>query len=155
LYRLSCTACLFLIASIAGAQNKEFPDTPQPNIVHPRNILHFSRPVIVLGLTQGATMAFDGAVTHCDNSIAANRITGFDVYCHEADPIARLFIGDRPTWKRMIPIGAAFSIGAALIAEKMHRSERKWVHRLWWLPQVVLLATSGAGIASRGKPQFQ
>jgi|SRR5208282_767216 len=52
--------------------------------------------------------------------------------CYEADPIARPFIGSRPTWPRMIA-GGTLEVGAAtFVGYELRKHHRKY----WWVPQV-------------------
>ncbi len=58
----------------------------------------------------------------------------------EIDPLARLFIGRRPGWPRMIVAGTAVGFGSYFLAEKMHRSPNKFVRRIWWVPHVAAIS---------------
>ena len=57
----------------------------------------------------------------------------------EIDPFARALLGPRPTWNRMIPIGATVALGSYYLGAKMHRSDNKFVRHIWWIPQAVVL----------------
>jgi hypothetical protein len=54
----------------------------------------------------------------------------------EVDPLARLVLGSRPSWNRMIPIGAGVALGSYWIGSKMHHSQNRLLRRLWYVPQV-------------------
>lgn len=60
----------------------------------------------------------------------------------ETDPLARALIGSRPTWGRMLPIGAAVVIGQTYLAERMKHSRNGFVRRVWWIPQAVSIEVS-------------
>jgi hypothetical protein len=52
--------------------------------------------------------------------------------CYEADPAAKVLIGERPTWGRMIFFGTLETAGAYAVAAHMRNSNHKWERRLWW-----------------------
>ncbi len=54
----------------------------------------------------------------------------------ESDPLDRLFLGPRPTWSRMIPLGSLEIYGAALLAQQMKHSKYKVVRKLYLGPQI-------------------
>jgi hypothetical protein len=65
----------------------------------------------------------------------------------EVDPLARVFLGSKPTWGRMAPLGAVQVIAGVFLAERMATSRRIWVRRLWWLPQMMGTAGNAAATA--------
>jgi hypothetical protein len=65
----------------------------------------------------------------------------------EIDPVARIFIGRKPTWARMAPLGAVQVVAGMWLAEQMASSRHDWVRRLWWLPQVIGIAGNAASSA--------
>jgi hypothetical protein len=113
---MPCIVALFLV-----------PPKPAPKV---------HKPAIVLNLALTGIATWDGYQTR--QSIKAG--------AHEVDPIARVFIGPKPTWARMAPFGAAEVIGSAWLATKMRNSKR-W-RRVWWVPQVALIGAHAYGIAS-------
>jgi hypothetical protein len=58
----------------------------------------------------------------------------------EVDPLTKIFLGSKPTWGRMAPLGAVQVIAGMWIAERMATSRHRWIRRFWWLPQVVGIA---------------
>ncbi len=65
----------------------------------------------------------------------------------EVDPVARVFLGSKPTWGRMAPLGAVQVIAGMWLAERMATSSHVWVRRLWWLPQIIGIAGNTAATA--------
>jgi|SRR5690348_15004403 hypothetical protein len=65
----------------------------------------------------------------------------------EVDPLARIFIGRKPTWARMAPLGAVQVFAGAWLGEQMAMSRHTWVRRLWWLPQVIGIVGNAAATA--------
>ena len=62
----------------------------------------------------------------------------------EKNPVARVLIGERPTWGRMIPVGVVEVIGAFYLGQKMRHSNNRVIRRLWWVPQVLAIAGHSA-----------
>jgi hypothetical protein len=85
------------------------------------------KPVMALTFAHADALFADGVVTR------RSVLHGGE----EVDPLARAFIGARPTWGRMVPVGAGFVIGEAWLAERMKTSRHAWVRRVWWVPQAV------------------
>ena len=65
----------------------------------------------------------------------------------EVDPIAKVFLGSKPTWARMAPLGAVQVVAGMWLAERMATSRHVWVRRFWWLPQVAGIAGNSAATA--------
>jgi len=65
----------------------------------------------------------------------------------EVDPVARVFLGSKPTWGRMAPLGALQVAAGMWLAERMAVSRRPWIRRFWWLPQVLGIAGNAAATA--------
>jgi hypothetical protein len=93
--------------------------------------------VIVLTAVQTGALVFDGVTTR--------------QFLHrgytEVDPVARVFLGSKPTWGRMAPLGAVQAAAGMWIAERMAMSRHPWVRRFWWLPQVLGTAGNAAATA--------
>ena len=66
----------------------------------------------------------------------------------EVDPITKIFLGRKPTWGRMAPLGAVQVIAGMWIAERVATSRHPWVRRLWWLPQMLGTAGNAAATAN-------
>lgn len=83
------------------------------------------KPVMALALSQSAALVADGVTTR-------ERVRlGYK----ELDPVTRVFLGSKPTWARMAPLGAVQCLLETWLAERMRTSTHKWIRRLWWLPQ--------------------
>lgn len=95
------------------------------------------KPVMLLTALHTAAIVDDGIST------AANIGDG----ATEGDPVARLFIGKHPTWKRMAPAGAGEIIAETWVAERMKTSNHKWVRRIWWVPQVADITVNVYGMS--------
>jgi hypothetical protein len=65
----------------------------------------------------------------------------------ELDPISRAFLGRRPEWNRMIPIGAALIIAEVIVTEKMRHSEHRTIRKLAFVPLLFGIAASAQGSA--------
>jgi hypothetical protein len=85
------------------------------------------KPVMALAVSQSAVLVADGITTREQIRL------GFT----ETDPLTKAFLGSRPTWARMAPLGALQCLLETWLAERMRTSTHKWVRRLWWLPQSV------------------
>jgi hypothetical protein len=97
-----------------------------------RSRFALDRPVIALGLLEGASELFDGVTTkhflhHCST-------------CIEMDPISRSLLGSRPTWTGMIAAGSVEAFAAIYLNQGMRRSSHKFVRRC--APLVPLLLTA-------------
>ena len=100
------------------------------------------KPVLALGVAQSAALLADGITTQ-------QRVQqGYT----ETDPVTRLFLGAKPNWGGMAPLGAAQCLLETWVAERMHTSRHKWVRRFWWVPQSVGIGGNiwGAGATVRG-----
>jgi len=62
----------------------------------------------------------------------------------EVDPVTKIFIGSKPTWGRMAPLGAVQVVAGMWLAERMKTSQHIWVRRFWWLPQLMGIAGNAA-----------
>ncbi len=89
-----------------------------------------------LAAAQTLAQSWDGYTT----------VRGVESGGHEADPLARIFIGRYPTWGSMAPAGTMQIVGTAWIAEKMRRSHNRIVRKVWFVPQAASIAVS-AGFA--------
>lgn len=119
-------ACLVMMLLCAGAvRADDLPDKPKPN----------HRPEI-LAVIQAGVLIADGVTTR-------QNVTHGQV---EIDPVARLFIGSRPGYGRMVPIGVIEEVGCYYLARRMERSQR--FHKIYWLPQAVAIAGHGFGAGS-------
>jgi hypothetical protein len=85
------------------------------------------KPVLVLGAAQSAALISDGITTQ-------QRVRQGYI---ETDPLTKLFLGAKPGWAGMAPLGAAQCLLETWLAERMHTSRHKWVRRFWWVPQTV------------------
>jgi hypothetical protein len=88
------------------------------------------RRVFALASLQTAALVYDGVTTR--QFLRRGYV--------EVDPLARVFLGSRPTWGRMAPLGAVQVIGGMWLAERMATSRHVWVRRFWWLPQIAGIA---------------
>ena len=116
----------------------EKDDKPMRPVV-PRKCILFSenlcrafndRRVFALANVQTAALVYDGVTTR--QFLRRGYV--------EVDPLTRVFIGRRPTWGRMAPLGAVQAIAGMWLAERMTASRHAWVRRFWWLPQIMTTA---------------
>jgi hypothetical protein len=85
------------------------------------------KPVLALGMAQSAALVADGVTT-------TERVRqGYT----ETDSVTKLFLGSRPKWAGMAPLGAAQCLLETWLAERMRSSSHKWIRRFWWVPQSV------------------
>jgi hypothetical protein len=99
------------------------------------------KPVVALGLSQSAVLVADGVTTR-------DRVgLGYT----ETDPVTRLFLGRRPTWGAMAPLGTLQSILEMWLAERMRTSRNKWMRRLWWVPQSVGITGNAWGVQQNSR----
>lgn len=97
-----------------------------------------NKPVVLLATLQTAALISDGVTTRQFLS------RGFV----EIDPFARVFIGSKPTWARMAPLGAVQVVAGMWLAERMASSRHLWVRRFWWVPQIMGIAANTAATAN-------
>jgi hypothetical protein len=93
-----------------------------------------NRRIDVLATLQTAMLVSDGATTR--QFLRRGYV--------EVDPITRLFIGRKPTWARMAPLGAVQVVAGMWLAERMSMSRHQWVRRFCWLPQMIGIAGNAA-----------
>ena len=96
------------------------------------------KPVLALGLAQSAALVAD-CVTN------RQRVQlGYT----EFDPVTKIFLGSRPTWGRMAPLGAVQCLLETWLAERMRTSTHKWIRRFWWVPQSVGISGNIWGVGA-------
>ena len=93
-----------------------------------------NRPIVILASIQTAALISDGVSTR------QFLRHGYQ----EVDPVARIFIGSKPTWARMAPLGAVQVFAGMWLAERMATSQHRWIRRFWWLPQLMGIAGNAA-----------
>jgi hypothetical protein len=105
---------------------------PQPCFLHFRSFCRAlkDRRFVLLDGLQTAALISDGVTTRQFLK------HGYS----EVDPVAKIFIGSKPTWARMAPIGAAQVFAGMWLGERMASSRHVWVRRFWWLPQTLGIA---------------
>jgi hypothetical protein len=105
---------------------------PKACFLHSQNFCRAlkDRRVVLLGGLQTGALISDGISTRQFLS------HGYS----EVDPVAKIFIGSKPTWGRMAPIGAAQVFAGMWLGERMATSRHPWVRRFWWLPQTLGIA---------------
>lgn len=114
-------------------------EAPKHKIFIPRNTKERSpfaldRPVLALGLLQGSAELFDGVATHRYVNAPTCRS------CREVDPVCRTFLGPKPTWPRMLALGAIEDLGATFLHQHLRRSPHKFVR--WLAPAAPLALTA-------------
>lgn len=133
------------MADPAGAVLAPYRSVSQP--IRPRNCLLIfenlcralkNKPIVVLGLAQTTTLVSDGVTTR--QFLKHGYV--------EVDPVTRLFIGSKPTWARMAPLGVVQVMAGMWLAERMAGSHHSWIRRLWWLPQMIGIAGNAAATAN-------
>ena len=65
-----------------------------------------------------------------------------DPWRRELNPI----YGPHPSRARMYATVAGENLAAAYLAYRFKKSERRWLRKLWWLPQTVTIAGHAGGI---------
>ena len=102
------------------------------------------KPVMTLTAVSAIVMTADGMLTaEHTRFVARQGLMG----SYEIDPLTRVFIGSRPTWKRMAPAGLALIVAETALAERMHRSHT-WLRKVWWLPQLVTIGANSWGVST-------
>jgi hypothetical protein len=96
-----------------------------------------SRSLLALAALQSAALVSDGVTTR--QFLRRGYV--------EVDPVARIFIGRKPTWARMAPLGAVQVTAGMWLGERMAMSRHRWVRHFWWLPQVIGIAGNVAATA--------
>jgi hypothetical protein len=96
-----------------------------------------NRPLLSLAAVQTAALISDGVTTR--QYLRRGYV--------EVDPVARILIGRKPTWGRMLPLGAVQVFAGAWLGEEMAMSRHLWVRRFWWLPQAIGIAANAAASA--------
>jgi hypothetical protein len=94
-------------------------------------------PVVLLGAAQTAALISDGVTTR--QYLQRGYV--------EVDPLTRAFLGRKPTWGRMAPLGAVQVVAGMWLAERMSKSQHVWIKRFWWLPQAIGIAGNIAASA--------
>lgn len=110
--------CILFIASLCGAVN--------------------NKSILSAATIQSAALIADGVTTR--QYLQRGYV--------EVDPFARFFLGRRPTWARMAPLGSIQVIGGMWLAERMATSRNHWIRRFWWLPQIAGIAGNAAATAN-------
>ena len=96
------------------------------------------KPVMTLALSQSTALLADGVTTR-------ERVRlGYTKF----DPVTKIFLGSRPTWARMAPLGVVQCLLETWLAERMRTSTHKWIRRFWWLPQSVGIGGNIWGVQS-------
>jgi hypothetical protein len=117
-------AFLFATTCLAqGVSAKPWNHRPKPPVERPEDWKS-------LWLTASLASAelYDGATT-------ARRFSNCST-CSEADPVSRLFIGSRGSAPRMATFGTLEAGGLHFVAQRMRRSQNRWVNHFWWTPEV-------------------
>ena len=115
------------LIAIAGSRTNKITSLPKPVFREPWWKL--DKDVATLGAIHGAASVMDGITT-----------TQGPAYLQEGDPVARLFLGRRGTWSRMLPLGSLEVFGTALLAQRMKHSSWKLARRLYVAPQILAIA---------------
>lgn len=105
----------------------------------------YDKPVMALAVIHTVLTITDGVYTNRNVKLGAT----------EEDPVSRLFIGRRPTWNRMAPIGIAWIIGETYLAERMRHSHKPIVRKLAFVPQVFGISSSAYGAAASMHGYYQ
>jgi len=127
--RLPAKNYSLLLAPIPKVNPKSSAISDAPKSVFHEPWWKLDRDVMALGFIHGSASLMDGITTrHCPVEFV------------ETDPLDRLFLGQRPTWSRMIPLGSLEIFGAALLAQHMKHSKWKLVRKLHSAPQILFVA---------------
>jgi hypothetical protein len=86
------------------------------------------RPVLVLAGVQASLSYFDSVQT-----VDWLKTQGYK----ESDPLARPFVHNPAA---LYALDGAGAIGTAWLAHRMRTSHNRWAHRLWWMPQTVVIS---------------
>jgi len=90
------------------------------------------KPVFALTALHALTISADGWTT---KQYMANHALGY-----EGDPVARAFVGRKPTNARMIASGTVLVLAEMYLTERMRTSRHKWARSIWWIPQTVTIS---------------
>ena len=118
----------YLLASDPVARNREHP--AKCNLLLTLCSALMYRRVLLLASAQTAALVADGVTTR--QFLSRGYV--------EVDPITKIFIGSKPTWSRMAPLGAVQVFAGMWLAERMATSRHAWIRRFWWVPQVLGIA---------------
>ncbi len=113
--------------SPAIAAANDLPDAPKPAAKADRGDWKFWTLVSVYA---GVDL-YDGITTRQAGSRGAV----------ETSPLPRLLMGPRPSWSRMLPLGALEIAAAAKLGLIMRRSQSPVARKFWWVPQASLIAS--------------
>lgn len=92
------------------------------------------------------TATFGSAIVDVETTQALNRkYDCLGCWREEYNPLARPFVKNRNTQYAVWNVTAG---GASWLGWKMKRSDKKWVRRLWWTPQVAVLGANIWGITT-------
>jgi hypothetical protein len=122
----------------AGAQQfkpTEWSSSPTPKAQR-RNCMIPSLPKlecssVKLGVIQGGAELYDGMTTryfvhHCKS-------------CVESDPMSRLLLGSKPTWRNMLIFGSIEAVATTYLHQQMSRSSNRTVrHFAPWIPAAII-----------------
>jgi hypothetical protein len=95
------------------------------------HFLHLNCTPLKLGIVQGGAELYDGVTTryfvhHCKS-------------CVESDPASRLFLGAKPSWKKMLTFGSIEAFATTYLHQRMYRSSNSFVRGLApWLPAAII-----------------
>jgi hypothetical protein len=133
-----CTVALtFLQVACLRAQEPQIPDGPKPKIER-RSFWHrlfpYDRFEWSMAVVQAAAELFDGAATHNYTHRDLARCQA----CTEGEPLARFFLGPRPTWPRMILFGTVEDWVPTYLDHRMRRSRHRLIRWVAPVPQFVL-----------------
>ena len=119
---------------------------PHP-IIRSKRLFGLDRSVVLFAVIQTGALTYDGFTTR-DIEARCPR-------CREGNPVNRFFLGERPGWGRMTPLGAAEIIGAAYLTQWMRHSKHRPLRVASWFIQPFAAAhhlASGIGNATRCQP---
>ena len=124
-----------LFPPLAKAQQLNLVESPKPKRLSSRllryppfNLDHTS---LELGVIQGGAELYDGFTTryfvhHCKS-------------CVEADPMSRLLLGPRPTWKSMMAFGSVEALATSYLHQRMSRSSNSFIRGIApWVPLSII-----------------
>ena len=130
----------------------ELPDKPQPRpeiqhmIEYPvKSIANTVKDAVTFRDKQASGLAAIEAGFLVSDGVTTE--TAIKQGNQEIDPVAKLFIGTHPTWGSMAPWGTVQVFGTYWLSARMHRSQT-WVRHIWWLPEVVGIASNVYGTAN-------
>lgn len=127
---------LFILCAMpAVAAAQPWPERPQPQ-PQPQAAREVSRVERALCIANFALAVADVETTQAVRD-------KFGARFRELNPIARPFVSHRA---KMYPVWLGEAYATHWLAQRLRRSEKKWLRRLWWTPYALNLGINAWGV---------